>query len=144
LILLIKSHNIEEELDKSLILPLPNIKETKMLNNQSKDLDKVPAVKELSNETAETVGGGWAMYLYQDINQGGRRLRFNYGTSDLRKYNFNDKLSSFVVNSGGWRLYKHINFIGPVGRVFRRGVYNWVENYGVPNDSVSSLRKVQQ
>lgn len=53
----------------------------------------------------------------------------------------NDQMSSFVVLSGNWRLFRHSNFVEPVGgRTFGPGQYSWVGDFSVPNDQVSSLR----
>ncbi|MBD0370941.1 MAG: beta/gamma crystallin family protein [Pyrinomonadaceae bacterium] len=55
---------------------------------------------------------------------------------------FNDKISSFVVVSGSWQFFRDINFAGPASNVFGPGRYSWVESVGIPNDSVSSVRRV--
>lgn len=53
---------------------------------------------------------------------------------------FNDQMSSFVVLSGTWVFFRHINFTDQVGGAFPPGQYDWVGNFGIPNDAVSSLR----
>ena len=55
---------------------------------------------------------------------------------------FNDKVSSFVITSGSWQFFIDINFTGPASNVFGVGRFNWVENFGIPNDSISSIRRV--
>ncbi|WP_420800207.1 beta/gamma crystallin-related protein [Paraburkholderia tagetis] len=55
---------------------------------------------------------------------------------------FNDKISSFVVLSGSWQFFRDINFTGPASGIFGPGRYNWVENVGIPNDSISAVRRV--
>ena len=52
----------------------------------------------------------------------------------------NDRMSSFVILSGTWRLFRHANFSEQVGRDFGPGQYEWVGDHAVPNDAVSSLR----
>lgn len=53
----------------------------------------------------------------------------------------NDRMSSFVVLSGEWSLFRHANFVDQVGgRTFGPGQYEWVGDFNVPNDEVSSLR----
>lgn len=52
----------------------------------------------------------------------------------------NDRISSFVVVSGRWRLFRHANFGEPYPLTFPPGEYSWVEDFGVDNDQVSSLR----
>ena len=55
---------------------------------------------------------------------------------------FNDKVSSFVINSGAWQFFRDSNFTGPASNVLGPGRYSWVESVGIPNDSVSSVRRV--
>ena len=55
---------------------------------------------------------------------------------------FNDKISSFVVTSGSWQFFRDSNFSGPASNVFGVGRFNWVETVGIPNDSISSVRRV--
>jgi hypothetical protein len=55
---------------------------------------------------------------------------------------WNDKVSSFVIVSGRWQFFKDINF-GPAplpAGGLGPGVYNWVEDEGIDNDSISSLK----
>jgi hypothetical protein len=54
----------------------------------------------------------------------------------------NDQISSFVVLSGTWQLFKHANFVEPYPRTFGPGQYEFVGDFGVENDQVSSLRAV--
>ena len=55
---------------------------------------------------------------------------------------FNDKISSFVIVSGTWQFFRDVNYGPPASNVFGPGRYNWVEYVGIPNDSVSSIRRV--
>jgi hypothetical protein len=55
---------------------------------------------------------------------------------------FNDKISSFVITSGSWQFFRDANFSGPASNVFGVGRFNWVETVGIPNDSISSVRRV--
>ncbi|MGZ3821302.1 MAG: beta/gamma crystallin-related protein, partial [Mucilaginibacter sp.] len=54
-----------------------------------------------------------------------------------------DQVSSFIVVSGKWQFYEDINFGKPTGPVFGPGYYEWVEKYGIRNDSVSSFKCVE-
>ncbi|MFB9243331.1 beta/gamma crystallin family protein [Massilia antarctica] len=56
------------------------------------------------------------------------------------KHFFNDRVSSFVVVSGRWKVYRDSNYRGPASCVFGPGRYTWVEAAGIPNDSISSVR----
>jgi hypothetical protein len=54
----------------------------------------------------------------------------------------NDRISSFVVLSGTWQLFRHANFNTPYDQTFGPGQYESVVDVGVENDQVSSLRAV--
>jgi hypothetical protein len=55
----------------------------------------------------------------------------------------NDAISSFVVLSGTWKLYRHANFATAYDREFPPGEYPWVEAVDVENDQVSSLKCIK-
>jgi len=55
---------------------------------------------------------------------------------------FNDKISSFVIVSGTWQFFRDVNYGVPASNVFGPGRYAWVEGVGIPNDSISSVRRV--
>ena len=46
------------------------------------------------------------------------------------------------MTSGTWQFFRDSNFVGPASNVLGPGNYNWVESVGIPNDSVSSVRRV--
>ena len=62
--------------------------------------------------------------------------------NDPQDRSFNDKVSSFVIVAGTWQFFRDSNYSGPASNVFGPGRYNWVENIGIPNDSISSVRRV--
>ena len=62
--------------------------------------------------------------------------------NDSEDRTLNDKISSFVVLSGNWKLYRHANYNTEYDRTFGPGQYSWVVDFGVENDNVSSLRAV--
>ncbi len=55
----------------------------------------------------------------------------------------NDQISSFMVLSGTWKLYRHSNFRVGMGSEYAPGAYRWVEAVGVKNDQMSSLRCIK-
>jgi len=55
---------------------------------------------------------------------------------------FNDKTSSFVILEGRWQFFRDSHFSNPASNVFGPGLYDWVEDHGVPNDSISSVKLV--
>lgn len=55
----------------------------------------------------------------------------------------NDQISSFVVISGTWKLYRHSSFRVSLGGEYGPAEYRWVGSAGVQNDQVSSLRCIR-
>ena len=83
--------------------------------------------------------------LFEHINFHGAHKHLYGSESNLAASDdssFNDKISSFVINSGTWQFFRDTNFAGPASTVLGPGRYNWVENFGIPNDSISSVRRV--
>jgi hypothetical protein len=67
----------------------------------------------------------------------GQEANLNNGEDNT----LNDRMSSFVVLSGTWSFFRHSNFVEQVGgRTFGPGQYEFVGNFAIPNDAVSSLR----
>ncbi|WP_183580476.1 beta/gamma crystallin-related protein [Mucilaginibacter sp. X5P1] len=79
--------------------------------------------------------------VYWDVNFGGADFRTNLNVNYIGDA-WNDQVSSFIIVSGMWQFYKDANFITPVGGVLGPGYYSWVENYGIPNDCISSYKCV--
>ncbi|MBD7911456.1 MULTISPECIES: beta/gamma crystallin-related protein [Clostridium] len=80
--------------------------------------------------------------LFEHDNFKGAHLHVFNGVDSLSQYGFNDIVSSFVVLSGRWQFFRDDQFQFPYEGVFGPGVYSWVENYGIKNDDLSSLRCV--
>jgi Beta/Gamma crystallin len=57
---------------------------------------------------------------------------------------FNDSVSSIVVISGNWQFFRNSNFDDDYPSILGPGIYSWVEDYGIRNDDMSSLRTVDQ
>jgi hypothetical protein len=55
---------------------------------------------------------------------------------------FNDRVSSFVVHKGKWQMFRHAGFNIPYAPTLVPGKYKWVEDVGIENDQVSSLKCV--
>lgn len=90
----------------------------------------------ISSQACEVV-----VFEHKDLR--GARVHIRGAETDFRRHNFNDAMSSFVVVSGVWRFYEHINNAGWATREFGPGAYWWVEQQGIPNDQVSSARCVR-
>jgi len=57
---------------------------------------------------------------------------------------FNDRVSSFIILEGTWTFWRDINFSGPKSQPLGVGSFpSWVENVGIPNDSISSLSSIR-
>jgi hypothetical protein len=90
--------------------------------------------------------------LYVDANFGGLHTHVFESTSDLSQLklmgtgtglndnvSWNDIVSSFVVVSGVWALFKDPHFKSSPQRDFGPGRYSFVEDFELDNDSLSSL-----
>jgi hypothetical protein len=97
------------------------------------------------------------LILYVDINFGGLHTHLFESTTDFTQLalggagtgidgNWNDIVSSFVIVSGVWQFFRDINWQTLQGdpRGLGPGQYSWVENFGIDNDSLSSVRLVSQ
>ncbi len=121
-----------------------------MKDNQNEQLfteltaeSEAPAFTELDDEVAASCSGG-VVYLYQDAGFQGRRVQFFNGEDDLRRWDFNDKTSSLkIVGNERWTFYRHINREGPAVTL-GPGEYSLyrLNQLGIPNDSISSLKRV--
>jgi Beta/Gamma crystallin len=109
-----------------------------IINNQTKDLNAIAGVNELTNETAATCSGGTGpdVVLYSGKNLTGRTLKVNNPIKDLRRYHFNNITSSFRVNRGKWNLYTGFHFKGYSTGFLGKGAYNLL---GRLNNAVSSI-----
>jgi hypothetical protein len=100
--------------------------------------------------------------LYVDANFGGLHTHFWGNESDFTRLalfgvgagngDWNDKVSSFVIVSGYWQFFKDINFQTQQGKgnnapgkpagTFGPGEYSWVQDWGIDNDAISSIKLI--
>jgi hypothetical protein len=91
--------------------------------------------------------------FYVDAGFGGLHTHLFQSTPDFTKLalggagvpiagNWNDRISSFVIVSGTWQCFRDINFQVPQGGLLGPGVYPFVANLGIDNDSISSVRLI--
>ncbi len=71
----------------------------------------------------------------------------HHDLSVLRDVSIDNRVSSFVILNGNWSFYQEPRFQGPFLRngkplVLGPGSYAWVEDYGIKDDAISSLRVV--
>jgi len=100
-----------------------------------------PNFLDLSLAEASIIIGG-AKYpdlkVYEDINFGGDSAGTNFDTPYVGNY-WNDRISAINIVSGTWTFYRDANYQGD-SITLGPGLYSWVENVGIPNDSVSSFK----
>lgn len=97
--------------------------------------------QELTCEQAAAIQGGAIVTLYNDINFGGDALGSDTEISDMSFTAYNDLASSIVITEGTWAFYENANYQG-ISASLGPGSYSWVENVGIPNDTISSFRRI--
>ncbi|MBN3905528.1 MAG: hypothetical protein HWQ35_02765 [Nostoc sp. NMS1] len=109
-----------------------------------KQLETTLVVKEVDNETAATIQGGWDLAAYRDINFGTRIVSANSSLPTLPT-EADNQISSIIINRGKWRFYDWSHYRKyPNGGGYRDlgpGKYPWLPTYGVPNDWISSFSR---
>jgi hypothetical protein len=88
--------------------------------------------------------------LFEDRDFGGRVEDIENAHPDLsiiNDLNFDERTSSMAVLSGNWCFYKNPRFADPFMHgnkplVLGPGSYSWVEDFGIKNDDISSLKVV--
>lgn len=80
--------------------------------------------------------------LYADADCGGESTSLFDDVISLYFLGWNDRISSIVVVSGSWQCYKDSAYYSPMGPVLTPGIYNRVAQFGIDNDSITSLRCV--
>lgn len=107
-------------------------------------LDNLPGVTDINDSAAANCNGGAAdVELFRDVNFGGDIVDINRDRRNLKKegLNFNDQTSSIKINEGTWQFFDPSDYRGePV--TLGPGEYSWVEDYGLKNDTLSSLRRI--
>lgn len=78
--------------------------------------------------------------LFKNVNLTGDNMHVFNQVASLG--NFNDAVSSFVILKGNWTFFQDVDFKIPYPGTFGPGIYLWVEDYGIANDMISSLRAV--
>ena len=90
--------------------------------------------------------------LFEDRNFGGRVRDIENAHPDLstiNDLNFDERASSFAILSGNWCFYQNPRFADPFMHgnkplILGPGSYNWVEDFGIKNDDISSLKVVSE
>ncbi len=83
-----------------------------------------------------------AIVLFTDRDFQGGSGTFTTSVPNLVNFNLNDTISSLKILDGLWEFYRDVDFQNSYGVVLGPGDYSWVEDVGIPNDDMSSLRPV--
>ncbi|NDI84540.1 glycine zipper 2TM domain-containing protein [Undibacterium sp. B2R-29] len=78
--------------------------------------------------------------LYEDDGWRGRTFSVSREVGDLKRYGFNDKASSIIVEKGRWEVCDDAGFGGKC-MILQKGNYSSLRSMGM-NDRVSSVRPV--
>lgn len=106
------------------------------INNQSKDINAIAGVQEISDETAAIYCGG-EMVLWDGKNFTGQSLVVSGGIRDLK--GFKNRTSSLkITNDKIWAVYKGLNYTGQALRIQGQQFKN-LGLFGF-NNNVKSLR----
>ena len=119
------------------------------INNQTKTFNNIATVQELSDTTAETCSGGAApVTLFEDENLSGDSMDIFGNDRDLRYgifQGFNDRTSSIYIREGKWELFSNKEYSQGTGsskNPLGPGIYKTAKDFGLANDSLSSIRRV--
>lgn len=111
-----------------------------MSNNKQyfQNLEAISALNIVEDEAAATCSGG-APTLYSDANFGGSSFQVT-GDQLSNLGFFNDATSSLTIDEGTWEFFTEANFQGQ-RVVLTPNSYSGITEAGLPNDSISSLRR---
>jgi hypothetical protein len=113
--------------------------DTKKYFNQ---LDATLFVKELDNEKAAAIQGGYELQVYRDFGGNDLLGSFNYGKSKLSS-DANNQISSVRINSGTWRFYNY-PYYNKLGGYIDLGPNKPGEVWNLPgfNEKISSIKQI--
>ncbi|MDF5723549.1 MAG: beta/gamma crystallin family protein [Rhizonema sp. PD37] len=81
-----------------------------------------------------------AVIIFNDNNFSGDSLAVDGDIFDFSATRFNDQGSSIIINQGTWEFCTDANFQGQC-KILGQGQYPSVQDVGIPNDSISSVRR---
>jgi len=81
-----------------------------------------------------------AIMVFEDEDWRGDARTFTNANSDVRDFNFNDKISSLIVLGSDWEVFDNIEFRG-ASKQFSPGAVSSLKPVGF-NDKISSLRPI--
>ena len=100
--------------------------------------DSLSSIKRITNTGLRGTTG---LIAYEHVDyKGTHKHIIDRDEPNLHVDNWGDKISSFQIISGRWEFCQHVNY-GGWRRVFEPGNYRWVQDIGISNDSLSSIRR---
>lgn len=100
--------------------------------------DSLSSVRRVAPATGLVGTRGLIVYQHIDF-KGGHKHIIDRDEPNLHVDGWGDKISSFQIISGRWCFCQHVNYRG-WNTVGESGNYRWVEDVGISNDSISSIR----
>ncbi|XP_021375342.1 beta-crystallin B2-like [Mizuhopecten yessoensis] len=83
-----------------------------------------------------------SLTVYNGPSFTGKNKTFNSSNSNLVATEFQDSITSVVVDSGTWVAYRDVDYQGPQ-YLFTRGAFNGTSSEGhFQNDKISSLKPI--
>lgn len=107
------------------------------MGTEKRIIDKNLTVGFLKSNTLQDVG---EIVVYEHLNFDGEEWRTNLGYSYVGD-DWNDKISSILIQSGTWEFFEHRDFQGASFRI-GAGYYPELGIFGNFNDTISSFRQV--
>ena len=82
--------------------------------------------------------------LYWNERLQGPNMTCSASNPNLHLDNFGDRLTSFTITSGQWKLFQDIDYGGLSWGPFGPGTYLDVRDFGIPDDFISSILVVAE
>ena len=76
--------------------------------------------------------------VFEHRNWQGASFRTNLNVPWVGDW-WNDRISGIIVVSGTWRFYEHIDY-GGLPWDLKQGYYEYIADFGIPNDTISSFQ----
>ena len=95
----------------------------------------------LSKEIIEAAGKVTILpevVIFEDRHWQGESFRTNLNVPWVGDW-WNDRISGIIVVSGTWRFYEHIDY-GGTHWDLAQGYYEYISDFGIPNDVISSFQ----
>lgn len=89
--------------------------------------------------------GGLHTHIYDSVSDLNRLPTLGEDTLSPRSNrSWANMISSFKILSGKWRFFMEPNFENQMGTDLGPGSYLWVEDWGIDNDRIQSIMRVEE